>query len=86
MIDIFTDDGHLSAAAQLLVGVERFEARKQIIPLLEAAGNMVKIEDYKNKIGYSERTDVVIEPRLSAQWFIAMKKLAEPALERNNFV
>ncbi len=81
VIDIFTDDGHLSAAAQLLVGVERFEARKQIIPLLEAAGNMVKIEDYKNKIGYSERTDVVIEPRLSAQWFIAMKKLAEPALE-----
>ncbi len=80
-IDTFNDDGTLSEKAQLLVGVDRFEARKQIVPMLEVAGNLVKVEDYTNKIGYSERTDVVIEPRLSAQWFIAMQKLAKPALD-----
>ena len=80
-IDTFNDDGTLSEKAQLLVGVDRFEARKQIIPMLEEAGNLVKIEDYKNKVGYSERTDVVIEPKLSAQWFISMEKLGKPALE-----
>lgn len=80
-IDTFNDDGTLSEKAQVLVGVDRFEARKQIVPMLEEAGNLVKIEDYKNKVGYSERTDVVIEPKLSAQWFLAMEKLAKPALE-----
>ena len=80
-IDTFNDDGTLSEKAGLLVGVDRFEARKQIVPMLEAAGNLVKVEDYNNKIGYSERTDVVIEPKLSAQWFIAMEKLAKPALD-----
>lgn len=81
VIDTFNPDGTLSEKAQLLVGVDRFEARKQIVPMLEAEGNLVKVEDYANKIGYSERTDVVIEPKLSAQWFIAMEKLAKPALE-----
>jgi valyl-tRNA synthetase len=80
-IDTFNDDGTLSEKAQILVGVDRFEARKQIIPLLEKEGNLVKVEDYANKLGYSERTDVVIEPRLSTQWFIAMEKLAKPALD-----
>jgi valyl-tRNA synthetase len=80
-IDTFNDDGTLSEKAQILVGVDRFEARKQIVPMLENEGNLVKVEDYNNKLGYSERTDVVIEPRLSAQWFIAMEKLAKPALE-----
>ncbi len=80
-IDTFNDDGTLSEKAQLLVGVDRFEARKQIIPMLEEAGNLLKTEDYKNKVGYSERTDVVIEPKLSAQWFLAMEKLARPALD-----
>ncbi len=80
-IDTFNDDGTLSENAQLLVGVDRFEARKLIIPMLEEAGNLVKTEEYTNKIGYSERTNVVIEPKLSAQWFIAMEKLAKPALE-----
>ncbi|MCG8521901.1 MAG: class I tRNA ligase family protein, partial [Pseudomonadales bacterium] len=80
-IDTFNDDGTLSEKAQLLVGVDRFEARKQIIPMLEEAGNLVKTEDYTNKVGYSERTNVVIEPKLSAQWFIAMEKLAKPALD-----
>ncbi len=80
-IDTFNDDGTLSEKAGLLVGVDRFEARKQIVPMLEAAGNLVKVEEYNNKIGYSERTDVVIEPKLSAQWFIAMEKLSKPALD-----
>src|SRR5512133_1818735 len=65
VIDTFNDDGTLSEKAQLLVGVDRFEARKQIIPMLEAAGNLVKIEDYINKVGYSERTHVPIEPKIS---------------------
>ena len=81
VIDTFNDDGTLSEKAQLLVGVDRFEARKQIIPMLEQAGNMVKIEDYNNKVGYSERTDVPIEPKLSAQWFLKMGELAKPALD-----
>jgi valyl-tRNA synthetase len=80
-IDTFNEDGTLSEKAQILIGVDRFEARKQIIPMLEKAGNLVKVEDYANKLGYSERTDVVIEPRLSTQWFIAMEKLAKPALD-----
>jgi valyl-tRNA synthetase len=75
-IDTFNDDGTLSENAQILVGVDRFEARKLIVPMLEEAGNMVKVEEYTNKIGYSERTNVVIEPKLSAQWFIAMEKIA----------
>jgi len=79
VIDTFNDDGTLSEKAQLLVGVDRFEARKQIIPMLEAAGNLVKIEDYNNKVGYSERTDVAIEPKLSAQWFIKMSDITKPA-------
>lgn len=80
-INIFNDNGTLNEAAQFLVGVDRFEARKQIIPLLEAAGNLVKIEDYTNKVGYSERTNEVIEPKLSLQWFCDMASLAKPALD-----
>jgi valyl-tRNA synthetase len=81
VIDTFNDDGTLSEKAQLLIGVDRFEARKQIVPMLEAAGNLVKVEDYNNKVGYSERTHVPIEPKLSAQWFLKMSELAKPALE-----
>ena len=80
-IDIFNDDGTLNRAAQILVGEDRFRARELIIPELEKAGNLVKTEDYVNKVGYSERTDAVIEPRLSLQWFLKMKALSEPALE-----
>lgn len=80
-IDIFNQNGTLSEAAILLVGVDRFEARKQIIPLLLQSENLVKTEDYTNKIGFSERTDVVIEPKLSLQWFMKMEELAKPALE-----
>ncbi|MBI1289524.1 MAG: valine--tRNA ligase [Flavobacteriales bacterium] len=80
-IDILNPNGTLSAAAQFYVGEDRFVVRKKIAKDLEAAGQIVKIEDYMNKVGYSERTDAVIEPRLSEQWFVSMKKLAEPALK-----
>lgn len=80
-IDIFNDNGTMSEAAQLYVGKDRFEVRDLIVPDLEAAGNLVKLEDYVNKVGFSERTDAVIEPKLSMQWFLKMKELSEPALE-----
>jgi len=80
-IDIFNDDGTLNQKAGLFVGVDRFKARKLIVEQLEAEGYIVKIEDYVNKVGYSERTDAVIEPKLSRQWFCRMQEMAAPALE-----
>jgi valyl-tRNA synthetase len=80
IIDTMNPDGTMSAEAQLYVGEDRFEVRKKIVADLEAAGQIVKIEEYTNKVGYSERTDVVIEPRLSPQWWVSMKELAKPAL------
>ena len=80
-INIFNDNGTLNENAQFLVGMDRFEARKAIIPLLEEGGNLVKIEDYTNKVGFSERTNEVIEPKLSLQWFCKMGDLAKPALD-----
>ena len=71
----------MSEAAQLYVGKDRFEVRELILPDLDKAGNLVKVEDYVNKVGFSERTDAVIEPKLSMQWFMNMKELAKPALE-----
>jgi valyl-tRNA synthetase len=81
VIDILNDDGTLSEAAQLYVGEDRFEARKKIVKELEAKGYLVKAESYTNQIGFSERTDVVVEDRLSMQWWIDMKKLYKPALD-----
>jgi valyl-tRNA synthetase len=80
-IDIFEDNGTLSQKAQIFVGEDRFEARKKIIIELEKENNLVKIEDYVNKIGFSERTDEAIEPKLSLQWFLKMDRLAKPALD-----
>jgi len=80
VIDILNPNGSLSEEAQLLIGQDRFEARKNIVPMLDDAGNLVKVEDYTNKVGRSERTNSIIEPRLSKQWFVKMKPLAEPAL------
>ena len=80
-IDIFNDDGTLSEKAELFIGQDRFAVRDTIIPQLEKAGNLAKIEDYNNKVGYSERTHVPIEPKLSAQWFLKMEELCKPALE-----
>ena len=80
VIDIIDDHGRLNEDAQILVGEDRFEARKKIAIMLEEAGNIEKIEDYTSPIGYSERTNCVIEPRLSAQWFLKMDQLAPTAL------
>lgn len=79
-IDILNPNGTMSEAAQFYIGEDRFIVRKKIAKDLDASGNLVKIDEYMNKVGYSERTDAVIEPRLSEQWFVSMKKLAEPAL------
>ena len=81
IIDILNDDGTLNEKAQILVGEDRFSARKQIAELLSQAGQMEKIEDYKSQVGFSERTDAAIEPKLSMQWFLKMEELAKPALE-----
>ncbi|GHS91111.1 valine--tRNA ligase [Bacteroidia bacterium] len=80
-IDIFNDDGTLNEHGLQYAGMDRFEVRKQIEKDLEAAGLMEKTEAYTNKVGFSERTDVPIEPKLSMQWFLKMEELAKPALE-----
>lgn len=80
-IDTIAADGKMSEAAQFYVGEDRFVVRKKIAKDLEELGQIVKIEDIKNKVGYSERTDAVIEPRLSLQWFLKMDKISKPALE-----
>ena len=80
-IDIFNDNGTISEAGGLYVGMDRFDVRKQIAKDLQEAGLLEKVEDYDNKVGYSERTNVVIEPKLSMHWFVKMDKLAAPALD-----
>ena len=79
--DIIDDHGKLNEKAQILVGEDRFVARKKIEKMLQEAGCLEKVEEYISPIGYSERTNAVIEPRLSTQWFLKMGKLAEMALE-----
>ncbi|MGE5424855.1 MAG: valine--tRNA ligase, partial [Syntrophothermus sp.] len=81
VIDTFNADGTMSEAAQLFIGEDRFVVRKKMAEALQESGNIVKIEEYVNKVGYSERTDEVIEPRISLQWFMKMKDMAKPALE-----
>ena len=80
-IDIFNDNGTLNEHGCKYAGMDRFACRKQIVKDLEEAGLIEKIEDYTNKVGHSERTDAVIEPKLSAQWFLKMEGLAKKALE-----
>ncbi|WP_026947464.1 valine--tRNA ligase [Algoriphagus marincola] len=79
VIDILNDNGTLNEKAQILVGEDRFIARKKIGKLLEEAGQLEKIEDYKSNVGHSERTDAVIEPKLSLQWFLKMDEITKPA-------
>ena len=81
VIDVLNEDGTISAAGQIYVGEDRFAARKKIIAELEEKGYLLKTEEYVSEVGYSERTDAVVEPRLSLQWWVDMKKLASPALE-----
>jgi len=80
-IDIFNDNGTLNEKAQLYIGQDRFEVRKQIVEDLLNHGHVQKIDDYVNNVGFSERTDAVIEPKLSVQWFLKMTDMAKPALE-----
>lgn len=80
-IDIFNDDGTLNESAELFIGEDRFAARDLVNKALEENGNMVRVENYVNKVGYSERTDEVIEPKLSLQWFLKMEDMAKPALD-----
>ncbi|MEF8984659.1 MAG: valine--tRNA ligase, partial [Bacteroidales bacterium] len=80
-IDIFNDDGTLNENAEIHIGEDRFEARDNFVRDLENEGYLIKEEDYTNSIGFSERTDAVIEPKLSTQWFCRMKEMAKPALE-----
>ncbi|MFO0321110.1 MAG: valine--tRNA ligase [Bacteroidota bacterium] len=80
-IDVLTKEGKISDAAGAYIGLDRFACRKQIIIDLTEQGLIEKIEDIKNKVGYSERTNAVIEPRLSMQWFLKMEEISKPALE-----
>ena len=81
VLDILNDDGTLNDKARILVGQDRFVARKAIIKLLDESGNLEKAEEYKSNVGFSERTNAVIEPKLSLQWFLKMDELAKPALD-----
>ena len=80
-IDIFNDDGTVNENGELFIGKDRFVVRKEIIKELEANGQLVKVEEYANNVGFSERTDAVIEPKLSTQWFVRMQELTKPAYE-----
>ena len=81
VIDIIDNHGKLNEKAVILVGEDRFTARKKIVKMLEESGNLEKIEEYTSPIGYSERTNAIIEPKLSTQWFLKMEDLAKMALE-----
>ncbi len=80
IIDILNEDGTLNSKAQIYIGEDRFVARKKIAKELDAKGFLAKVEDYKSNVGHSERTDAVIEPRLSLQWFLKMDTITKPAL------
>ena len=80
-IDIFNDDGTLNAHGAQYAGMDRFDVRRQIEIDLAEAGLLEKVEPYTNQVGYSERTNVPIEPKLSMQWFLKMEELARPALK-----
>ncbi|MBN8668333.1 MAG: valine--tRNA ligase [Chitinophagales bacterium] len=81
VIDTLNEDGTLSEAAQVFVGMDRFKARKAAVEKLKIDGLLVKEEEYSTRMGYSQRTNAVVEPRISTQWFVKMKELAEPALK-----
>ena len=81
IIDTLNEDGTMSEAAKLYIGEDRFDVRKKIVEDLKSISHIEKVEDYKNQIGHSERTDSVIEPRLSMQWWCKMDTMAKPALD-----
>ena len=84
VIDTLLDDGTMSEKAEIFVGLDRFEARKKVIEKLREEGLLVREEDYQTRLGYSQRTQAVVEPRISTQWFVKMKALALPALDAVN--
>ena len=81
VVDTLNEDGTLSAAAQIYIGEDRFIARKKIIAELKEKGFLQKEEEYQTRVGYSQRSGAVVEPRISTQWFLKMKEMAEPALK-----
>ena len=81
VLEIIDDNGCLNEKAEILLGEDRFVARKKIVGMLEESGNLLKVEDYTSPVGYSERTNAVIEPKLSSQWFLKMDRLASTALD-----
>lgn len=81
VIDVLNDDGTISKQGQLYIGEDRFAVRKQIAKDLDAAGMLIETEDYTHSVGYSERTDAAIEPKLSMQWFLNMEEISKPALD-----
>jgi valyl-tRNA synthetase len=81
IIDTLNEDGTMSAAAEVFVGEDRFVARKKVVTLLQEQGLLVKEEEYATRLGYSQRSGAMVEPRISTQWFVKMKELATPALE-----
>src|SRR5215213_757849 len=81
IIDTLNEDGTLSEAAEVFVGVERFEARKLAVEKLRSDGLLIKEEEYQTRLGFSQRTNAVVEPRISTQWFVKMKELADKALD-----
>ena len=81
VIDTLNPNGTMSNAAGFYIGEDRFIVRKKIVKDLDAMGHLVKVEDYTNKVGFSERTDAVIEPKLSLQWFVKMQEFSKPALD-----
>ena len=82
VIDTLNEDGTLSPAAEVFVGMDRFEARKKVVEKLKEEGLLYKEETYATRLGYSQRTNAVVEPRISTQWFVKMKPLAAPALDQ----
>ncbi len=81
VVDTLNEDGTMSEAAQIYIGEDRFSARKKIVAELKATDLLVKEEEYTTRLGYSQRTNVVAEPKISTQWFVKMKELAQPALQ-----
>jgi valyl-tRNA synthetase len=81
VIDTLNEDGTLSKAAEVFVGMDRFDARKKVIEALSAEGLLIKEENYTTRLGFSQRTNAVVEPRISTQWFVKMKEMATPALK-----
>ncbi len=81
IVDTLNEDGTLSPAAEVFVGLDRFDARREVVKKLKEEGLLIKEEDYQTRLGFSQRTNAVVEPRISTQWFVAMRSLADKALE-----